>query len=175
MKAKKNRPGQLSLFLAPAAPTATPEPAPVQAAPLEEVPPQPEFFREGRLYLPLGIQADSASRQWYCVCHPDGSYRDALALLYITYGSAAAPVSVLDCPQLGRRWEQGGDWMSNLWSPFVQAARAYAAATLGLTLEGLRDLAYLTIAWTGETRPELRDVPHLGNVRSRRQEVAGAC
>jgi hypothetical protein len=170
MSRRKPLPGQLSLLHLPAVSLASPEPTPAPK-PAEPEPAfailQPECFRDGRFYLPPGIQARTASKHWFCVVHPDGSYRDALAVLYTMYDSDEQPVAVLDCPILKRRWELKSNWHGDVFNPFMAAVNAYAAETLGLSPEAVRDLSYVTMAWSGEMREDLRDVGHMGNVRPR--------
>jgi hypothetical protein len=177
MSRRKLIPGRLSLFQA-SAPAAPMPSVPAAAAPAEPtvpdvVPsswgtiPQPEYFRDGRFWLPPGIKREGASKHWFCVCHPDGSYRDAVAILYVTYDREDHASVVLDCPALGRRWEERGNWIQDVLSPSMAAMSAHAAELLGLTLEEIRDRAYVTLAWRGEDRPVQRDVSHLGSVRPR--------
>uniref|UniRef100_I2Q2Q4 Uncharacterized protein n=1 Tax=Desulfovibrio sp. U5L TaxID=596152 RepID=I2Q2Q4_9BACT len=148
----------------PAAPAAAkPDVVPASWATI----PQPEYFREGRFWLPPGIKLQAAYKHWFCVCHPDGSYRDAVAILYVTYDREEHASVVLDCPALGRRWEDRGNWIQDVLSPSMAAMSAHAADLLGLSSEEVRDLSYVTIGWRCEDRPLLRDVSHMGNVRPR--------
>lgn len=126
MSRRKRIPGQLSLFQAPSAasmPSVPETSAPAEPTVPDVVPsswgtiPQPEYFRDGRFWLPPGIKREGASKHWYCVCHPDGSYRDAVAILYVTYDRDEHASVVLDCPALGRRWEEHGNWIQDVLSP----------------------------------------------------------
>ncbi|HML56021.1 MAG TPA: hypothetical protein PKC79_18145, partial [Solidesulfovibrio magneticus] len=130
--------------------------------------PQPAYFRDGHFWLPPGIRAATLCKHWYCVCHPDGSYRDALAVLYLMFDQVDMRAAVIDIPALGRRFELAEDWRWDVLCPAMAALRQYAAATLGLSLEVVGQLAYVTQAWKGEERSVLRDVPHLGHVTIRR-------
>lgn len=190
MSRRKPLPGRLSLFAPspqaaeqPTVPTSVPAPAePKQRQTRATAPrldhydlpltwagiPQPAYFRDGHFWLPAGVRAATLCKAWYCVCHPDGSYRDAMAVLYLMFDSLDAPTAVIDIPALGRRFELAEDWRWDVLCPAMGALRQYTAATLELSVEAVGQLAYVTQAWRGEERSVLRDVPHLGHVKFRR-------
>lgn len=129
------------------------------------------YMQNGALVIPPG-PVDSSNKDWFCVCHPDGSYRDALVILYGVEYRKGKLVAII-CPALGKRWDMDTDYCKDCLFPFYRAARAYAADTLGCSPEDIEGLTYVTIAWRGEDRPVLRDVPHLGVRRPKaRQEEA---
>jgi len=170
-------PGQLSLFAVPASPvTAVVQPSPVAAvvtlpeparAPAPQPAPSDRFCLE-TLPLPSGVRRAESYRNWYCVRHPDGSPRDALAMLYVSFSSGGNPVGYQYCPALGRGWLSRSSWLDDVWQPLMRAMRAFAAQTLALADEDVARLGYLTCAWQQETRPLLRDEPHQGNVEPNR-------
>jgi hypothetical protein len=190
MSRRKPLPGRLSLFAPspqsaeqPTVPASVPAPAEPKkrqarsAAPQldhYDLPltwagiPQPAYFRDGHFWLPAGVRAATLCKAWYCVCHPDGSYRDALAALYLMFDRTEAPTAVIDIPVLGQRFELAGDWHQDVFNPAMVALKTYAAETLGLSVEAVGQLSYVTQAWSGEERSVLRDVPHLGHVKFRR-------
>lgn len=107
---------------------------------------------------------NTSHKGWFCVRQPDGSPRDALAVLYGIEYDQGQPVAI-SCPALNRRWDRcGRAYCDVVLAPFYEAVSAYAAADLGLSKEALQGLTYVTVAWHGETRPILRDESHRGNV-----------
>lgn len=167
-------PGQLSLFAVPAPPAPAVHPSPVAAvimragepviaAPAPQPAPADQFCPE-TLLLPPGVRREERYLNWYCIRHPDGSPRDALALLYISFNFGGNPVGYEYCPALGRGWLARTSWLVDVWQPLMQAMQSFAAETLALPLADVVRLGYLTTAWQQETRPLLRDEPHQGNV-----------
>jgi len=175
MTRRSATPGQLSLFAVPAPPApAVVHPSPVAAvlalpesadAPAPLPVPADRFSLEA-LSLPSGVRRQEHYLNWYCVRHPDGSPRDALALLYVLFDYRDHPVGYHYCPALGRGWLYETSWLEDNWQPMMRAMRAFAAETLSLPQAEIDRLGYLTCAWQQETRPLLRDEPHQGNVES---------
>jgi len=130
---------------------------------------QPSYMRDGLLELPPGLARPPRLANWYCVAHVDGTYRDALAILYRTYSreriSEIEDVStVMEIPVLGRCWEQREHWIWDVYAPAMAALETYAAETLGLPVADIRRRHYLTIAHSEETRAILRDCGRLGSL-----------
>ncbi|MHC1791836.1 hypothetical protein [Solidesulfovibrio sp.] len=184
MKRRKSLPGHLSLLDLPSGVLVSGNFSGGQVADLnklaakvddsrasEPVVVEPPFMKNGALILPPSA-VDCSNKNWFCVCDPSGAYRDAIALLYGTDQRKGQPVGII-CPELGQRWDVKTDYCKDCLFPFYRAARAYAADTLGCSPEDLEGLTYVTIAWRGEERPILRDVPHLGAHRARRSREEG--
>lgn len=188
MSRRKPMPGMLSLLDLPESPPVpvqmvapppapvvqepTPDPTPV-AAPQMEAPRivQPGYMRDGLLELPPGLARPPRLANWYCVAHVDGTYRDALAILYRTYSryriNRIEDVStVMEIPVLGRCWEQREHWIWDVYAPAMAALETYAAETLGLPVADIRRRHYLTMAHSEETRAIQRDCGRLGSTWS---------
>ncbi|MGE4536525.1 MAG: hypothetical protein AB7D37_05560 [Desulfovibrio sp.] len=187
---RRPTPGQLSLFDTPGGMSASVRKTPPPAPPLDPKPMthdkprrqspqiiQPDYMRDGMLYLPKGIVQPPCMANWYCVVSDDGK-RDALTVLYRIYNKNDAKEledisGVLEIPILGKCWEDHGNWLQDVYSPAIDALEAYAAETLGTSILGVKLRHYLVVAHSQEQRFEQRDVPHLGTVRPQvRSEVA---
>ena len=179
MTRRTPHPGQLSLFAVPASPvTAVAHPIPVAAVVTPPAPPPvlvpvsppvpSDIFCLETLPLPPDVCREESYRNWYCVRHPDGSPRDALAVLYVLFNCRDHPVGYQYVPSLGRGWLQRTSWLDDVWQPLMRAMQSFAAETLALPIEDVARLGYLTCAWQQETRPLLRDEPYQGNVEPNR-------
>jgi len=143
---------------------AVPEPE-APAVPEPEVPAEiePPYLEHGVLRLPR--RPDGATQaNWRCYIHPDGSYRDAVVILYRIGYAANVPTSI-QCPALDCRWDASRDFVRDCAVPFYAAADAHAAGLLGMSASEAGALAYLTMAYSQETRPILRNVGHLDDTR----------
>lgn len=163
---------KVSAIEEPPAPAVAPK-AVVPEKPKPEAPRivQPSYMRDGLLELPPGLARPPRMANWYCVAHVDGTYRDALAILYRTYSreriSEIEDVStVMEIPVLGRCWEQREHWIWDVYAPAMAALEAYAAETLGLPVADIRRRHYLTLAHSEETRAIQRDCGRLGSLWS---------
>lgn len=138
---------------------------PAQAVPEPESPAEiePPYLEHGVLRLPR--RPDGATQaNWRCYIHPDGSYRDAVVILYRIGYAANVPISI-QCPALDCRWDASRDFVRDCAVPFYAAADAHAAGLLDLSASEAGALAYLTMAYSQETRPILRNVGHFDETR----------